>query len=126
MCSAAALPGGGGGDPDPGGFIAAIALPTALVVGGAIIVGMAVGVALTAADKDSGFRDWLANALAAMSEAVAAGIQRTGEVVVNPHTALKTTLSRMENDLNRGLNELERALIRRFYPRAYPYIYGRW
>ena len=59
-------------------------------------------------------------------KAVAARLQRTGVVIVNAHTALKTELERLEDDLDRGISRVERELIWRFAPDIYPYRYRRW
>ena len=106
-----------------GGLIASIAFPAAFVVGGAIFVGIGASFLLNESGASEAIRNGLSEALTKTSEAMAAGIQGTGVVIVNAHTALKTELERLEDDLDRGISRVERELIWHFAPGAYPYLY---
>ncbi|KZK94884.1 hypothetical protein PsAD46_00884 [Pseudovibrio sp. Ad46] len=108
------------------GAITTVAIPALAITAGAIVVGMAVGMALGQLDKMFGLREKLSAALRWTGEAVARGLQKTGQVIREAQVSMRQKVEELERRSNRFFYDLERETIWHFGgPDLYNQIYRR-
>ncbi|KZK79066.1 hypothetical protein PsAD13_05182 [Pseudovibrio sp. Ad13] len=93
------------------GAITTVAIPALAITAGAIVVGMAVGMALGQLDKMFGLREKLSAALRWTGEAVARGLQKTGQVIREAQVSMRQKVEELERRSNRFFYDLERETI---------------
>jgi hypothetical protein len=93
------------------GGVMTVAVPAAVLVGGALLAGMVVSAFGTWLVNEYNYKQKLAAALASTADAVSLGIQRMNEIIVDAHVSLSQKIDQAEKSFNRGVKKFEDSFL---------------